>query len=285
MSKSVCSGPSRLVKTSIDFLNCARASLQRARAEGRDLAKLARRWIEQLPRDVWITFDADGLEQALCPGTGTPVPGGLSWGELLVWLDEAQLKQVQLQIATEVTNAAISVRNNSEAVQASQATRELAQRRLEAEQSKFDVGMSTNYFVVQAQRDLNDARNAELRAILNYRKALVEKAQRKAVPFAAIAFAYVFAIASRLAGPVCGGVALLVLFVHWRLVFEHGLGNSDSNDPARDLGAAKEPTKRGAISVFGLHDACFARRGWLYDRCTSEIAVILRARHEELLPV
>ena len=34
--------------------------------------------------------------------------------------------------------------------------------------------MSTNYFVVQAQRDLNDARNSELRAILNYRKALVE---------------------------------------------------------------------------------------------------------------
>jgi outer membrane protein TolC len=87
---------------------------------------------------------------------------------------EAQLKQIQLQIATEVTNAVISVRNNSEAVQASQATRELAQRRLEAEQSKFDVGMSTNYFVVQAQRDLNDSRNAELRAILNYRKALVE---------------------------------------------------------------------------------------------------------------
>ena len=87
---------------------------------------------------------------------------------------EAQVKQVQLQIATEVTNAAISVRNNAEGVQAAQATRGLAQRRLEAEQSKFDVGMSTNYFVVQAQRDLNDSRNAELRAILNYQKALVE---------------------------------------------------------------------------------------------------------------
>ncbi len=86
---------------------------------------------------------------------------------------ESQLKQVQLQIATEVTNAAISVRNNAEAVQAAQASRELAQRRLEAEQSKFDVGMSTNYFVVQAQRDLNDSRNSELRAILNYTKALV----------------------------------------------------------------------------------------------------------------
>jgi hypothetical protein len=34
--------------------------------------------------------------------------------------------------------------------------------------------MSTNYFVVQAQRDLSDALNSELRVALNYRKALVE---------------------------------------------------------------------------------------------------------------
>jgi outer membrane protein TolC len=50
----------------------------------------------------------------------------------------------------------------------------LTQQQLEAEQSKFEVGMSTNYQVVQYQRDLSDARNAELRAILNYRKAQVE---------------------------------------------------------------------------------------------------------------
>ena len=62
----------------------------------------------------------------------------------------------------------------TEAVQAAQAARALAARKLEAEQSKFEVGMSTNYFVVQAQRDLADARNSELRAVLNYRKALFE---------------------------------------------------------------------------------------------------------------
>jgi outer membrane protein TolC len=87
---------------------------------------------------------------------------------------QSQLKQVELQVATEVTNAAIQARNNAEAVQAAQAARDLSQRKLEAEQSKFEVGMSTNYFVVQAQRDLADAQNSELRAILNYRKALVE---------------------------------------------------------------------------------------------------------------
>ena len=87
---------------------------------------------------------------------------------------EAQIKQIELQIATEVTSAAIQLRNMAESVQAAQAARELSERRLEAEQSKFEVGISTNYFVVQAQRDLNDARNSELRSVLDYRKALVE---------------------------------------------------------------------------------------------------------------
>ncbi len=87
---------------------------------------------------------------------------------------EAQLKQIELQIATDVTNAATQVQSNAERVQASQAARDFAQRSLEAEQSKFEVGMSTNYFVVQAQRDLATAQNNELSAILAYRRSLVE---------------------------------------------------------------------------------------------------------------
>ena len=38
-----------------------------------------------------------------------------------------------------------------------------------AEQSRFEVGLSTNFFVVQAQRDLATAQNSELRALLDYR--------------------------------------------------------------------------------------------------------------------
>lgn len=86
----------------------------------------------------------------------------------------AQLKQIELQIATDVTNAGTNVQNNVERVQATQAAREFAQRTLEAEQSKFEVGMSTNYFVVQAQRDLATAQNNELQAVLAYRRSLVE---------------------------------------------------------------------------------------------------------------
>ena len=87
---------------------------------------------------------------------------------------QAQTKQIELQVATDITNAALTSQSAAESVQAAQAARELSLKKLEAEQSKFEVGMSTNYFVVQAQRDLADAQNTELRQILNYRKSLVE---------------------------------------------------------------------------------------------------------------
>jgi outer membrane protein len=92
---------------------------------------------------------------------------------------QARLRALELQVATEVTNAAITVQSNLKRVEAAQAARELAEKRLEAEQSKFEVGMSTNFFVVQAQRDLRDAQNTELRALADYRKSLVnfERAQ------------------------------------------------------------------------------------------------------------
>jgi outer membrane protein TolC len=86
----------------------------------------------------------------------------------------AQLRAIELQVATDVTNAALQVENGLTRYQAALAARELAQTRLEAEQSRFDVGLSTNFFVVQAQRDLATAQNSELRALLDYRRALVD---------------------------------------------------------------------------------------------------------------
>lgn len=90
-----------------------------------------------------------------------------------------RLRALELQVATEVTNAALQVQANLRRVDASRAARALAERRLEAEQSKFEVGLSTNFFVVQAQRDLADAQNVELRALTDLQKALVtfERAQ------------------------------------------------------------------------------------------------------------
>jgi agmatinase len=57
------------------------ATLARARLEGETWASQVRRILEPLPREVYVTFDIDGLDPTLCPHTGTPVPGGLSFQE------------------------------------------------------------------------------------------------------------------------------------------------------------------------------------------------------------
>jgi agmatinase len=57
------------------------ADLARARFEGESWGAQARRIVDALPRDVYVTFDVDGLDPTLCPHTGTPVPGGLSFQE------------------------------------------------------------------------------------------------------------------------------------------------------------------------------------------------------------
>jgi len=94
----------------------------------------------------------------------------------------AQLRALELQVATDVTNAALQVDSGLKRYEAAVVARDLAQTRLSAEQSRFEVGLSTNFFVVQAQRDLATSQNAELRALLDYRRALVDYARVQEAP-------------------------------------------------------------------------------------------------------
>jgi len=83
-----------------------------------------------------------------------------------------------------VRQTARSVSTNQQRVQTSRVSRELAERRLEAEQRKFTAGTSTNFLVFQAQRDLALARNNELRAILDYNQSVVDLETVQEVPLA-----------------------------------------------------------------------------------------------------
>jgi agmatinase len=51
--------------------------------EGESFAAIARGIAQELPDDVWISFDIDGLDPRYCPSTGTPVPGGLDVQEVI----------------------------------------------------------------------------------------------------------------------------------------------------------------------------------------------------------
>jgi len=55
------------------------AQLAAERFEGVTWRQQLSRVVEALPGEVYLSFDIDGLDPVLCPHTGTPVPGGLSF--------------------------------------------------------------------------------------------------------------------------------------------------------------------------------------------------------------
>jgi agmatinase len=59
------------------------SDLRRLMQDGENWTRLMGRVVADLPARVWISFDIDGLDPALCPHTGTPVPGGLSFAEMV----------------------------------------------------------------------------------------------------------------------------------------------------------------------------------------------------------
>ncbi len=87
---------------------------------------------------------------------------------------QTQLRSAELTVATDVRNAARNVLSNQKRVETTRASRELQEKKLEAEQKKFAAGMSMSYFVFQAQRDLAQAKNVELSAVLDYTRSLVD---------------------------------------------------------------------------------------------------------------
>jgi len=59
------------------------SDLAARKEEGATWAEIADEIVAALPHDVYLSWDIDGLDPTLCPSTGTPVPGGLSWNEAI----------------------------------------------------------------------------------------------------------------------------------------------------------------------------------------------------------
>ncbi|MFP2900167.1 agmatinase family protein [Corallococcus sp. 4LFB] len=57
------------------------AVLQQNRFDGLPWNQQVKQIVDKLPQQVYLSFDIDGLDPVLCPNTGTPVPGGLSFPE------------------------------------------------------------------------------------------------------------------------------------------------------------------------------------------------------------
>jgi outer membrane protein TolC len=77
-------------------------------------------------------------------------------------------------VIQQVRDAGWKIEMNAKRIQTTRAARELAEQRLDAEQKRLDVGLSTSFLVIQAQRDFTQAKTNELSAVLAYDLALVD---------------------------------------------------------------------------------------------------------------
>jgi outer membrane protein len=97
-----------------------------------------------------------------------------------------RLASLQLQTAEAIRQAARQVRSTAERQDAARAGATLAEQRLDSEQRRYQVGLSTTFLVTQAQRDLLQAQVNLLQATLDHQSALVSfEAQQLAPPLSA----------------------------------------------------------------------------------------------------
>ena len=113
-------------------------------------------------------------------GVSISYPIGRSYEEASLARGEIERRQVEqriaslrVQVAETVRRAARRIRSSAERVDAARAAAALAQQRVDAEQRRFDVGLSTTFLVTQAQRDLLEAQVNLLETSLEYESALV----------------------------------------------------------------------------------------------------------------
>ena len=117
---------------------------------------------------------------------------------------ETSLRQLELNVATQVRDSGRQLVANSKRVEATRAAQVLAERRLEAEEKKFAAGMSTSFEVFQAQRDLAQARSTALRAVLDYAQSQVDF---ETVQIAPVSGGGSFAVGTGVIGTAVGGAA------------------------------------------------------------------------------
>jgi HAE1 family hydrophobic/amphiphilic exporter-1 len=87
---------------------------------------------------------------------------------------DAQRKSIEQSIEVEVRNALQAVEIGRLRVETSRASREAAQKQSESEERRFQAGLSTTFLVLDRQNALSEAQGRELRALIDYSKAVSE---------------------------------------------------------------------------------------------------------------
>ena len=81
---------------------------------------------------------------------------------------QSSSEALEQQVELDVSDAVRTIETNAKRVDAYRVARELAEKSLDAEEKKLKVGLSTNYFVLEFQDKLANARSVELKAKIDY---------------------------------------------------------------------------------------------------------------------
>jgi outer membrane protein TolC len=92
------------------------------------------------------------------------------------------LRQLEIIVTAQVREAVRDISTTLQRVQATRKARDLMERRLEAENKRLAVGLSDTFRLFQAQRDLDNAKQSELQAVIDYNRALIDLEAVQTVP-------------------------------------------------------------------------------------------------------
>jgi len=128
--------------------------------------------LDQILKSTYPTYSV-GINLTL-PIRNRVAQADVARDELQVRQTQVRLKQLENQIRAEVEDALIALQRTRAAYEAATQTTKLQEQSLEIEQEKFDVGLSTNFLVIQYQSYLAQARSTEVAALDAYAKAKVQ---------------------------------------------------------------------------------------------------------------
>ncbi len=116
------------------------------------------------------------------PLGGSQADAALASSRLERQQGQVNLRQLEIAITAQVREAVRDISTTLQRVAATRKARDLMERRLEAENKRLAVGLSDTFRLLQTQRDLDDAKQAELQAIIDYNRALIDLEAVQTVP-------------------------------------------------------------------------------------------------------
>jgi outer membrane protein TolC len=97
--------------------------------------------------------------------------------------DMLTVRTIQQQVRLDILQAVSQVESSKSSVKLAQVAQDFAQKRLDAEQKKYELGTSQIYFVLQAQQDLVTAQSTLVQNSVQYRRNLLNLSRKQGTLF------------------------------------------------------------------------------------------------------